>query len=61
MAKLLRNSIYVIGVVRANCKHMTSLKRNKHMKRGEHDWQAYQTLSVIKWMDKIRHLVIQLP
>lgn len=22
------------------------------MKRGEHDWQAYQTLSVIKWMDK---------
>ena len=52
MAKLLENDIYGIGTVRANRKHMPSLKPDKQMKkRGEHDWQACQTLSATKWMD----------
>ena len=40
MAKLLENGIYGIGTVRANRKHIPTLKQNKQMKRGEHDWQA---------------------
>ena len=41
MAKLLENGIYGIDTVRANRKHMPSLKPDKQMKkRGEHDWQA---------------------
>ena len=34
MAKLLENGIYGIGTVRANRKHMPTLKQNKQMKRG---------------------------
>ena len=45
MAKLLENGIYGIGTVRANRKQMPSLKQDKQMKRGEHDWQACQILS----------------
>ena len=51
MAKLLENGIYGIGTVRANRKHMPTLKQDKQMKRGEHDWQACQSLSATKWMD----------
>ena len=51
MVKLLENGIYGIGTGRANRKHMPSLKQDKQMKRGEHDWQACQTLSASKWMD----------
>ena len=40
MAKLLENGIYGIGTVGANRKHIPTLKQNKQMKRGEHDWQA---------------------
>ena len=48
MAKLLENGIYGIGIVRANHKHMPTLKQDKQMKRGEHDWQASQSLSATK-------------
>ena len=51
MAKLLENGIYGKGAVRANRKHVLSLKQDKQMKRGEHNWQACQTLSATKWMD----------
>ena len=51
MAKLLKNGIYGIGTVRANSKHMPTLKQDNQMKRGEHDWQACQSLRATKWMD----------
>ena len=51
MAKLLENGIYGIGTVRANCKHMPTLKQDKQVKCGKHDWQACQSLSATKWMD----------
>ena len=51
MAKLLENGIYGIGTVRANRKHMPTLKQDKQMKCGEHDWQACQSFSATKWMD----------
>ena len=51
IAKLLENGIYGIDTVRANCKHMPTLKQDTQMKRGEHDWQACQSLSATKWMD----------
>ena len=36
MAKLLENCIYGIGTVRANRKHMLSLKQDNQMKLGGH-------------------------
>ena len=30
---------------------MPSLKQDKRMKCGQHDWQACQTLFATKWMD----------
>ena len=47
---LLENGIYGIDTVRANQKQMLSLEQDKQMKRGEHDRQVCQTLSVTKWM-----------
>ena len=41
MANLLENSIYGIDTVSENRKHMPS-----------HDWQACQTLTATKWMEK---------
>ena len=38
-------------MVRENFKHISSLKQDKQMKRGKHDWQACQTLYVTKWID----------
>ena len=51
MTKLLENGIYGIGTVRANSKHMPSLKEDKRMKRDDYNWQACQTFSATKWMD----------
>ena len=38
---------------------MPTLKADKQMKRGEHDWLAWDTISVTKWMDN--RSVILLP
>ena len=51
MLKLFEDGIYATGTVRPNRKHMPTLKADKQMKRGEHDWLAYDTISTTKWMD----------
>ena len=51
MLKLFEDGIYAAGTVRSNQKHMPTLKANKQMKRGEHDWLACDTISTTKWMD----------
>ena len=52
MLKLFEDGIYATGTVRSNWKHMSTLKANKQMKRGEHDWLACDTISATKQMDK---------
>lgn len=47
---VIRKWHYGIDTVRANQKQMLSLEQDKQMKRGEHDGQVCQTLSVTKWM-----------
>ena len=51
MLKLFEDGIYATGTVRSNRKHMPTLKADKQMKRGEHDWLACDTISATKWMD----------
>ena len=51
MLKLFEDGIYATGTVRSNRKHMPTLKADKHMKRGEYDWLACDTISATKWMD----------
>lgn len=51
VAKLLNDGIYGTGTVRANRKYMPSLKIDKEMVRGEHDWLSCQGVSATKWMD----------
>ena len=51
MLKLFEDGIYAAGTVRSNQKHMPTLKADKQMKRGEHDWLACDTISTTKWMD----------
>ena len=51
MLKLFEDGIYATGTVRSNWKLMPTLKDNKQMKRGEHDWLACDTISATKWMD----------
>ena len=51
MLKLFEDGIYATGTVRSNRKHMPTLKADKQMKRGEHDWLACDTISTTKWMD----------
>ena len=50
MLKLFEDGIYKTGTIRSNRKHMPTLKADKQMKRGEHDWLAYDTISTTKWM-----------
>ena len=50
MLKLFEDGIYATGTVRPNRKHMPTLKADKQMKRGEHDWLAYDKISTTKWM-----------
>ena len=51
MLKLFENGIYATGTVRSNLKHILTLKADKQMKRGEHDWLAYDAISATKWMN----------
>ena len=51
MLKLFEDGIYATGTTRSNWKHMPTLKANKQMKRGEHDWLTCDTISATKWMD----------
>ena len=51
MLKLFEDGNYATGTIRSNGKHMPTLKANKQMKRGEHDWLACDTISSTKWMD----------
>ena len=60
MLKLSEKGIYATGTVRSNRKHLPplkpekqrlSLKADKQMKRGEHDWLACDSISATKWMD----------
>lgn len=51
IAKLLDNGIYGTGTVRANRKHMPTLKNDKQLTRGEHDWLACKGITATKWMD----------
>ena len=51
MLNLLEDGIYRTGTIRSNRKHIPTLKANKQMKRGEHDWVACDTISATKWMD----------
>ena len=44
MLKLFEDGIYATGTVRSNRKHMPTLKTDKQMKRGEHDWLACDTI-----------------
>ena len=44
MLKLFEDGIYATGTVRSNWKHMPTLKNDKQMKRGEHDWLACDTI-----------------
>ena len=57
--KLFQDGIYATGTVRSNRKHTPTLKADKQMKRGEHDWLPLDTISTTKWMDK--RSVILLP
>ena len=51
MVKLFEGGIYATGTVRSNQKYMPTLKVNKPMKRGEHDWLPCDTISATNWMD----------
>ena len=51
MLKLFEDGIYVTRTVRSNRKYMTTLKADKQMKRGEHDWLVCNAISATKWMD----------
>ena len=51
MLKLFENGIYATGTVRSNLKHILTLKADKQMKRGEHDWLACDAISATKWMN----------
>ena len=51
MLKLFEVGIYPSGTIRSKQKHMPTLKADKQMKRGEHDWLACDTVSATKWMD----------
>jgi len=42
IAKLLGNGIYATETVRSNRKHMSTLKTDKEMVRGAHDWLSCQ-------------------
>ena len=58
MLKLFEDGIYATGTVRSNRKHMPTLKADKQMKRGEHDWLACDTISAIKWMDNRSVIIV---
>jgi len=47
----LGNGIYATETVRSNRKHMSTLKTDKEMVRGAHDWLSCQGMSAVKWMD----------
>ena len=51
MLKLFQDGIYATGIVRLNRKHTPTLKADKQMKRGVHDWLPCDTISTTKWMD----------
>ena len=51
MLKLFEDGIYAAGTIKSNRKHMPTLKADKQMKRGEHDWLECDTISATKWMD----------
>ena len=51
MLKLFKDEIYAAGTVRPNRKQISTLKADKQMKRGEHDWLACHTISATKCMD----------
>ena len=48
MLKLFEVGIYPSGTIRSKQKHMPTLKADKQMKRGEHDWLACDTISTTK-------------
>ena len=50
MLKLFEDGIYATGTVRSNRKHMPTLKTDKQMKRGGHDWLACDTIWVYLWV-----------
>ena len=52
MLKLFEDGIYATGTVRSNRKHMPTLKADKQMKSGEHDWLSCHTISAAKWVGK---------
>ena len=58
MLKLFEDGIYATGTVRSNRKHMPTLKADKQMKRGEHDWLTCDTISAIKWMDNRSVIIV---
>ena len=47
---LFDDGIYATGTVRSNRKHMPTLKTDKQVKRGEHDWLACDTIWVYLWV-----------
>ena len=49
--KLFGESIYVIGTVRSNRKHMPKLKDDKKMARGDSDFQFSKNVICCKWFD----------
>ena len=59
MLKLFEDGIYTSGTVRSKRKHKPTLKADKQMKGGEHDWLVCNTISATKWMDN--QSVILLP
>ena len=50
LVELLQMGMYATGTVMASRKHITILKQDKEMKRGENDWFSASHHSAIKWM-----------
>lgn len=51
--ELLKNQIYACGTVNSNRKFLPTLKDDKHLQRGEHDYRVSDTkVSLLKWKDK---------
>ena len=49
--KLLDRGIYCLGTLRIDRKNMVIMKKDKHMKRGDFDFQYANNVVAAKWFD----------